>query len=102
AASTKVVSALTTTAPIGILIGSLNQDDSDGGVKVSIGASERFNLRVAMLWPRDCCVTMKEINMAQIPLHNGKIVLVDDEDYETLSSYTWWAEEADYTYYART
>jgi len=37
----------------------------------------------------------------EIPLSQGKIALVDEEDYERLSRHRWYAYKSDNTYYAR-
>lgn len=37
----------------------------------------------------------------EIPLTQGKIALIDDEDYERIIQYHWYADKHGYTYYAR-
>lgn len=39
--------------------------------------------------------------MKTIPLTQGKVTLVDDEDYEELNRYKWHAHSNSYTFYAR-
>ena len=39
--------------------------------------------------------------MKRIPLTNGKFAIVDDEDYERLSQYSWYTSKGRNTYYAR-
>jgi hypothetical protein len=38
--------------------------------------------------------------MKEIPLTQGQVALVDDEDYEKVSQYNWFAEKSRNTYYA--
>lgn len=38
--------------------------------------------------------------MKEIPLTQGKVTLVDDEDYDYLNQFRWFAHKNDYTYYA--
>jgi len=40
--------------------------------------------------------------MKQIPLTQEKIALIDDKDYELVSSYKWYAHKCDEQFYART
>lgn len=40
--------------------------------------------------------------MKQIPLTQGKVALVDDEDYNLVSQYKWYAHRCDKQFYART
>ena len=39
--------------------------------------------------------------MKRIPLTHGKFAIVDDEDYERLSQYSWYVSKGRNTYYAR-
>lgn len=36
----------------------------------------------------------------QIPLSQGKVALIDDEDFERISKYKWYARKTGYVYYA--
>ena len=40
--------------------------------------------------------------MIEIPLTQGKIALIDDEDYELVSRHTWYAYKGKYTFYVVT
>lgn len=39
--------------------------------------------------------------MKEIPLNKGKVALVDDEDYDTLTQYTWYVVKRYQSLYAR-
>jgi len=40
--------------------------------------------------------------MIEIPLTQGKVALIDDEDFELVSQYKWYAHKQPYTFYAAT
>ncbi len=43
-----------------------------------------------------------DCNMKEIPLTQGQFALVDDEDFELISQYNWYANKRDATFYAAT
>lgn len=63
------------------------------------------NLGLAGGTPKSCMTTpvsllSKGINMKQIPLTQGKFAIVDDEYYEYLMQWKWYARKDENTYYA--